>query len=200
MPLVHRLNLITPSHLYSDVHRCPLSSDDALASAAIFRRRRAIPPGASLGATPPLSCRSHPPRNHAHETGDATRRDGEPVAVFFLPCYLEPAGARSELKVESGGRRFFFGACVRRGGGIARRRDGIHLRASFSGARARRPGRPARPAGRGRGANGFRVCILLFLKQKIPSTCDSLMAGRFSFGFWCWWALANLARCGRVYV
>ena len=21
-----------------------------------------------------------------------------------------------------------------------------------------------------------------------------------SFGFWCWWALANLARCGRVYV
>ena len=34
----------------------------------------------------------------------------------------------------------------------------------------------------------------------IPSTCDSLMAGRFSFGFWCWWALAYLARCGRVYV
>ena len=34
----------------------------------------------------------------------------------------------------------------------------------------------------------------------IPSTCDSLMAGRFPFGFWCWWALANLARCGRVYV
>ena len=34
----------------------------------------------------------------------------------------------------------------------------------------------------------------------IPSTCDSLMAGRFSFGFWCWWALANPERCGRVYV
>ena len=39
------------------------------------------------------------------------------------------------------------------------------------------------------------------LTPQIPSTCDSLMAGRrFSFGFWCWWALANLARCGRVYV
>ena len=40
------------------------------------------------------------------------------------------------------------------------------------------------------------------LKKKwcVPSTCDSLMAGRFSFGFWCWWALANLARCGKVYV
>ena len=25
----------------------------------------------------------------------------------------------------------------------------------------------------------------------MPSTCDSLVAGRFSFGFWCWWALAN---------
>ena len=36
----------------------------------------------------------------------------------------------------------------------------------------------------------------------IPFTCDSLMAGRFSFGFWfwCWWALVNLARFGRVYV
>ena len=55
---------------------------------------------------------------------------------------------------------------MRRGGGIARRRDEIYLRASFSGARARRPGRPARPAGRGRGANVFGVCILLFLKQK----------------------------------
>ena len=32
------------------------------------------------------------------------------------------------------------------------------------------------------------------------STCDSLMAGQFSFGFWCWWGLANLARCGRVCV
>ena len=26
------------------------------------------------------------------------------------------------------------------------------------------------------------------------------MAGRFYFGFWCWWALANLARFGRVCV
>jgi len=28
------------------------------------------------------------------------------------------------------------------------------------------------------------------------------MAGQFFFFlvFWCWWALANLARCGRVYV
>ena len=34
------------------------------------------------------------------------------------------------------------------------------------------------------------------MTPQIPSTCDSLMAGRFSFGFWCWWALANLARCG----
>ena len=23
---------------------------------------------------------------------------------------------------------------------------------------------------------------------------------KVSFGFWCWWALANLERCGRVYV
>ena len=39
------------------------------------------------------------------------------------------------------------------------------------------------------------------MTPQIPSTCDSLMAGRFSFGVWCcWWALANLARCGRVYV
>ena len=38
------------------------------------------------------------------------------------------------------------------------------------------------------------------MTPQIPSTCDSLMAGRFSFGFWCWWALANLARCGRVCV
>jgi len=28
------------------------------------------------------------------------------------------------------------------------------------------------------------------ITPQIPSTCDSLMAGRFSFGFWCWWALA----------
>ena len=38
------------------------------------------------------------------------------------------------------------------------------------------------------------------MTPQTPSTCDSLMAGRFSFGFWCWWALANLARCGWVYV
>ena len=160
MPLVHRLNLITPSHLYSDVHRCPLSSDDALASAAIFRRRRAIPPGASLGATPPLSCRSHPPRNHAHETGDAKRRDGEPVAFFFLlPCYLEPAGARSELKVESarGAASFLARAC---GGAAALRAAGMKFTSGplFPG-RAR--GAPADLHGRPGGAGGLTgsVCV-----------------------------------------
>ena len=42
--------------------------------------------------------------------------------------------------------------------------------------------------------------LALSPKYIMPSTCDSLMAGRFSFGVWCWWALANLERCGRVCV
>ena len=53
-------------------------------------------------------------------------------------------------------------------------------------------------------AAGQGLWVLVFAGAFIPSTCDSLMAGRFSFGFWtcfwCWWALANLARCGRVCV
>ena len=55
-----------------------------------------------------------------------------------------------------------------------------------------------------RGAVSYAEAAVIFVGGVVywlmPSTCDSLMAGRFSFGFWCWWALANLARCGRVCV
>ena len=55
-----------------------------------------------------------------------------------------------------------------------------------------------------RGAVSYAEAAVIFVGGVvywlIPFTCDSLMAGRFAFGFWCWWALANLARCWRVYV
>ena len=55
--------------------RCPLDGD-VPASAAIFCRRRHIP-RTSLVAAPAPYIPSRPPRNHSHETGEMTRRDGE---------------------------------------------------------------------------------------------------------------------------
>ena len=55
--------------------RCPLDGD-VPASAAIFRRRPHIP-RTSLVAAPAPFTPPRLPRNHLHETGEMTRRDGE---------------------------------------------------------------------------------------------------------------------------
>ena len=55
--------------------RCPLDGD-VPASAAVFRRRRHIP-RTSLVAAPAPFTPPRLPRNHLHETGEMTRRDGE---------------------------------------------------------------------------------------------------------------------------
>ena len=54
---------------------CPLDGD-VPASAAIFRRRLHIP-RTSLVAAPAPFTPTRLPRNHLHETGEMTRRDGE---------------------------------------------------------------------------------------------------------------------------
>ena len=76
--------------------------DDALASAALFRRRCHIPQ-ASLGAAPTPYAPPRPPRNHA----GTTRRDGEMEtaswrrdgAVFVVVLSSQQGGGRrGELK------------------------------------------------------------------------------------------------------
>ena len=44
------------------------------------------------------------------------------------------------------------------------------------------------------GATAARIVPSNTLHLRLPEGRPIL------FGFWCWWALANLARCGRVYV
>ena len=67
---------------------CPLDGD-VPASAAVFRRRRYIPQ-TPLVAAPAPCIPSRPPRNHYHETGEITRRDGELASGW---CIIIPASS-----------------------------------------------------------------------------------------------------------
>ena len=74
-PQDHRLYNSNAQPLVFVELRCPLDGD-VPASAAVFRRRRYIPQ-TSLVAAPAPCIPPRPPRNHYHETGEITRRDGE---------------------------------------------------------------------------------------------------------------------------
>ena len=109
--------------------RCPLDGD-VPASAAIFRRRPHIP-RTSLVAAPAPCIPPRPPRNHPHETGEMTRRDGETaswrrgggcISAFFFAQL-----ARSAANIEERQSRVFL---VRASGVAAELRAVIAARGS----------------------------------------------------------------------
>ena len=92
-PQDHRLYNSDAQPLVFVELRCPLDGD-VPASAAVFRRRRYIPQ-TSLVAAPAPFTPPRLPRNHLHETGEITRRDGEAaswrrggVSPPFLFCAI----------------------------------------------------------------------------------------------------------------